>query len=187
LLEGLPFGNELLDLPFNRAKFGTIFRSEKIVLSTAQTLTVTQEAVVAALRANTHTPSESVSSFGDAGYAKAGAITTWATRAAAAADVPPLTPPAEKVIPKPVVAKDAISRNRKGQRLDAVIKHDKAEIERVRRMKMCNVHYLRDECPYGSKCTHKHDKEPSKKDLEILKVVARFACCRAGSSCDDPK
>jgi hypothetical protein len=49
------------------------------------------------------------------------------------------------------------------------------------------VHYLRHECPYGNKCTHRHDREPSKKDLEVLKVVARYACCRQGPECEDPK
>jgi hypothetical protein len=71
--------------------------------------------------------------------------------------------------------------------VDPTIKYDKTEVDRVRKMKMCNVHYLRQECPYGDKCTHKHDRKPTKQELEWLKVVARMAACRNGSGCDDPK
>jgi hypothetical protein len=186
LLEGLPFGKELLELPFTRSKFGTIFRSDKIVLTPIQTVVANRDAAAALLRSMTHTPSESVSSLGDASYAKPSAMSTWANRAAAVAAAPPPTPPSEKATPASLT-KNTIPRNRKGQRIDPLMKHDKGEVERVRKMKMCNVHYLRDECPYGNKCTHKHDRTPAKKDLEILKVVARFSCCRTGSSCDDPK
>lgn len=167
-------------------RFGTIFRSESIVPTFAQTLAVKAAAAVT-IRATTHTPTESVSSFEDAAYSKGGAVTTWANRAAAAATVTaPPSPPTENVT-KLALSKDTIPRNRKGQRLDPLNKYDREEVNRVRLLKMCNVHYLRQECPFGSKCTHKHDKEPAKKDLEVLKVVARGACCRNGSSCDDPK
>ncbi|KIW03689.1 hypothetical protein, variant [Verruconis gallopava] len=189
LLEGQPFGKELLDLPFNRSKFGTIFRSERIVPTPIGTMNGNPEvaAVGALLRSMSHTPSESISSMGESTYAKPSPV-SWANRAAAAAAavLPPPTPPIEKAIPEPT-SKDTIPRNRKGQRLDPIVKFDRAEIDRVRKMKMCNVHYLRQECPYGNKCTHKHDKDPSKRELEVLKVVARFACCRSGSSCDDPR
>ena len=205
LLEGLPFGKELLDLPYKHSKFGTIFRSEKIVAlppapiqppTPAQRIVpvngIETAAAAALLRSMNHTPSESVSSAGgdEARFSKAGAALNWAARAAAAAAHPPPTPPAEKVTPiqtNGALTKDTIPRNRKGQRIDPPVKHDKAEVERVRRMKMCNVHFLRGECPYGPKCTHKHNVEPSKKDLEILKVVARYACCRQGGGCEDPK
>ena len=148
-------------------------------------------AAAALLRSMNHTPSESVSSAGDeTRYAKPGAALNWAARAAAVAALPPPTPPAEKVIPiqqNGPLTKDTIPRNRKGQRIDPPLKHDKTEVERVKKLKMCNVHFLRGECPYGNKCTHKHNVEPSKKDLEILKIVARYACCRTGSACDDVK
>jgi hypothetical protein len=137
-----------------------------------------------------HTPSESVSSLGDAGYGKANNIATWAGRAAVAAAMPPPTPPVEKSTPEPTarpLSKDNIPRNRNGIRIDPPVKHDKSEVERVRKLKMCNVHYLRGECPYNGKCTHKHNVVPTKKDLEILKVVARYACCRAGGGCADPR
>ena len=194
LLEGLPFGKELFELPFNRSKFGTIFRSEKIVLAPIGGSTVVRSglenaAAAALLRSMSHTPSESVSSAGE-GYMKPAAVMNWATRAAVAAALPPPTPPAEKVTPSAVMGdltKETIPRNRNGQRLDPAIKHNKDEVERVRKMKMCNVHYLRGECQFGNKCTHKHDRNPSRQDLEILKVVARYACCRTGGSCDDPK
>jgi hypothetical protein len=199
-LEGLPFGKELLDLPFRRSKFGTIFRAEKLVLpaiapparlisnGTGMGTTIERTAAAVLMRSMTHTPSESVSSadMADSAYSKPSTGTGWASVAARAALRPP-TPPAEKPSTPLASTPQGISRNKAGQRLDPLMKHDKPEVERVRKLKMCNVHYLRNECPYGSKCTHKHDLQPTPKDLEVLKVVARYACCRTGPECDDPK
>lgn len=82
---------------------------------------------------------------------------------------------------------DGIPRNRKGERIDPVIKHDKDEVDRVKRMKLCNVHYLRNECPYDDACTHVHHTKPTATELKYLALVARMAPCMHGSWCEDVK
>lgn len=181
LLEGVPFEKELVTLPYKRQKFGSLFRAEKINVNAAQILGP------AAIRSLTRTPSESVSSLTESGYNKPGAISSWASKAAAAATVLPPTPPVQKTVLALPLTKETIPRNRAGQRVDPILKYDKEAVDKVRRLKMCNIHFLRNECPYGEKCTHRHDKAPTPKELEILRVVARMACCRNGSACEDPK
>ncbi|KAB8343219.1 hypothetical protein FH972_022809 [Carpinus fangiana] len=82
---------------------------------------------------------------------------------------------------------DDIPRNRKNQRIDPLIKHDKDEVERVKKMKLCNVHFLRGECPYGEQCTHVHRAKPTTTELKYLSLVARMAPCMHGSWCEDAK
>ena len=52
---------------------------------------------------------------------------------------------------------------------------------------MCNVHYLRTECPYGDASTHIHNYKPTNAELQTLRLVARMAPCMNGSECDDVK
>jgi hypothetical protein len=111
---------------------------------------------------------------------------SWATKAKAAAALPDTPPPVKAVLASPG-GSTGIPRNRKGQRVDPTCNFDKPEVDRVRKLKMCNVHYLRKECPYGDKCTHKHERVPTKSELDTLRVVARMAACRNGSSCEDVK
>lgn len=110
----------------------------------------------------------------------------WA--AVAAAKPPP--EPEQKYIPKPstVVREESIARNRAGQRIDPSCQlFDKDELNRVKRMKMCNVHYLRGTCPYGPKCSHSHDLHPSNDELLTLRLVARMSPCINGSGCQELK
>ncbi|KAE9983534.1 hypothetical protein BLS_004116 [Venturia inaequalis] len=182
LLEGVPFEKEFDTVPFTRSKFGTLFRNQKIVLpSTLPPWAVLGSDFIPARNENL-TPSDSVASA-DASFN--GPLLTWASKAKAAAAMPETPPPVKAVLAAP--GPPGIPRNRKGQRVDAGCPFDKAEVDRVRKLKMCNVHYLRHECPYGDKCTHKHDRSPTKSDLETLRVVARMAACRNGSACDDTK
>lgn len=80
-----------------------------------------------------------------------------------------------------------VPRNRKGQRVDPQIPYNKDEVNRVKKLKMCNVHFLRGECPYGDECTHIHKYKPTKQELEVLRLVARMAPCMHGSECEDAK
>ncbi|KAK5165653.1 hypothetical protein LTR04_001092 [Oleoguttula sp. CCFEE 6159] len=116
---------------------------------------------------------------------------TWA---AVAKNAPPFVPgqstlSAAKTIAQTSSAPTQIPRNRKGQRIDPSLKgmYDKDEVARIKKMKMCNVHFLRKECPYGIGCTHTHSCKPTASELETLKLVARMAPCVNGSGCDDPK
>ncbi|KAF2851548.1 hypothetical protein T440DRAFT_448823 [Plenodomus tracheiphilus IPT5] len=109
--------------------------------------------------------------------------TSWAAKAAAPA--PPLpTSPAYQ----PASREEVIARNRSGQRIDPPCKdYDKTEVDRVKKLKLCNVHFLRTECPYDDGCTHVHDFEPTKEEIRTLRLVARMAPCQNGSGCQDIK
>lgn len=59
-------------------------------------------------------------------------------------------------------------------------------MKRVKKIKMCNVHFLRNECPYDP-CTHDHDYRPNSNELQTLRYVSRLTPCKFGTACDDPK
>lgn len=108
-------------------------------------------------------------------------VNTWASTANAARTVSP--PPT----PQPTPAIATVPRNRYGQRIDPPMKYDHSDVKRVKDIHMCNVHYLRDDCPFGEDCTHDHTYKPTKNELQTLKYVARLTPCRFGSECDEIK
>ncbi|KAB2108869.1 hypothetical protein AG0111_0g2978 [Alternaria gaisen] len=106
----------------------------------------------------------------------------WAAKVAA----PP--PPVNHSSPtyKPANREEVIARNRAGQRIDPPCKdYDKIEVDRVKKIKMCNVHFLRNECPYEKNCTHLHAYKPTESEVATLRLVARMAPCSNGSGCQD--
>lgn len=106
---------------------------------------------------------------------------------AAKAAMPPPPAPASPLY-KPANRDEIIARNRLGQRVDPPCKdYDKTEVDRIKRIKMCNVHFLRDECPYADNCTHLHAYQPTESELATLRLVARMAPCTHGSGCQDIK
>lgn len=108
---------------------------------------------------------------------------SWAAKAAA----PVLAKPGQPAY-KPTSREDIIARNRSGQRIDPVSKdYDKAEVDRIKKMKMCNVHFLRNECPYENSCTHLHSYKPTVEELATLRLVARMSPCVNGSACQEVK
>jgi len=112
----------------------------------------------------------------------------WASIAAkpAVSVVPPPATTLSDSSPAKSSSVDGIPRNRKGQRIDAAIKHDKAEVDRVKKLKMCNTHFLRGFCPVKT-CPHVHDCKPTAAELTTLRLVARMAPCMNGGECDDAK
>lgn len=83
---------------------------------------------------------------------------------------------------------EVIARNRAGQRVDPPCKsYDKTEVDRIKKLKLCNVHFLRKECPYGEHCTHSHAYSPTESEIATLRLVARMAPCVYGSGCQDIK
>ena len=122
----------------------------------------------------TRTPSESTNSSGPV-------ANSWATKAGSA-------PPIQQLASPPPTPKPAtIPRNKYGQRIDTLTKFDVSETKRVQKIKMCNVHFLRKDCPYGDECTHEHAYKPNKNELETLRQIARGTPCKYGTSCDDIK
>ncbi len=108
---------------------------------------------------------------------------TWASAAMAAPPYIASPPPT----PQPTVqAAKQVSRNRYGQRIDPVTVCDPNEVKRIKKLKMCNVHFLRDDCPYDP-CTHDHFYKPTKNEMTTLRYVSRLTPCKFGSECDDLK
>ena len=107
----------------------------------------------------------------------------WAAKAAA--PPPPLITHSSPTY-KSANREEVISRNRAGQRIDPPCKdYDKIEVDRVKKIKMCNVHFLRNECPYETNCTHLHAYKPTASEVSTLRLVARMAPCSNGSGCQD--
>ncbi|OCK93109.1 uncharacterized protein K441DRAFT_567191 [Cenococcum geophilum 1.58] len=201
LLEGVPFEKELSALPFNTKKFETIFRSSKINVFDVPNgfpppfpppLRGMAQLGLGAPQNTTQqqTPTPSVSTVAPVEKfptLQAAQQSTWATKAAA----PP--PPGQSPSPTyEALSRDdnpaTISRNRAGQRVDPPVRnYDKEEVNRVKNIKMCNVHFLRGECPFGDNCTHVHRYNPTPTEVATLRLVARMAPCQNGSACEDVK
>lgn len=102
-----------------------------------------------------------------------------------------MTPPTQTASPPPTPQMSAnvikqVLRNRYGQRIDPIVSYDPNEVKRIKKLKMCNVHFLRDDCPYEP-CTHDHYYKPNKNEIATLKYVSRMTPCKFGSECDDLK
>ncbi|KAL8749798.1 MAG: hypothetical protein Q9184_006664, partial [Pyrenodesmia sp. 2 TL-2023] len=205
LLEGVPFEKELkfLQSQYSSVKFGELFRAKKInIYSPAQptsSLPPATQAVRAASDSsgaplphgvyqspyqpitNGSNPSPTLSNASVMNPKAA----SWASTATAAAQLvsPPPTP---QPAPSHPATSDEIPRNRNLQRIDPPIVYDKELVNKVRNMKLCNVHFLRNDCGYKP-CTHSHDYKLSKNELGALKAIARMVPCYYGSDCDDPK
>ena len=95
------------------------------------------------------------------------------------ASPPPTPKPVQQAIPQ-------VQRNRYGQRIDPIVQYDAHEVKRIKNLKMCNVHFLRNDCPYDP-CTHAHDHNPNKNEIATLRYVSRMTPCKFGSECDDIK
>ncbi|KAK6004966.1 hypothetical protein QM012_007745 [Aureobasidium pullulans] len=111
-------------------------------------------------------------------------ITSWAMAAkkGAAVKAPPQDVVKERELPA-----DGIRRNRKGQRIDPPTpEFKKDEVNRLKKLKLCNAHHLRRNCPYpDGKCEHDHFYKCNMRELETLKLVARMSACIHGSECSD--
>ncbi|KAF1357435.1 hypothetical protein EJ07DRAFT_128527 [Lizonia empirigonia] len=216
LLEGVPFEKELLPLPYGRKKFSGVFRDSKIVAwgnnnfvpgsqrhitdrgSPAQKVYDISTGLPGRFPAPTpqvmdswatavdlpRMPSSStVTSNGCISINSPPLMTTWAAKAAA-----PAPPVSASPAYEPADRNEVIARNRAGQRIDPPCKdYDKTEVDRVKRLKLCNVHFLRQECPFDTQCTHYHDYKPNRSELAFLRLVARMSPCQNGSGCRDVK
>ncbi|PSN66424.1 hypothetical protein BS50DRAFT_554718 [Corynespora cassiicola Philippines] len=217
LMEGVPFEKELVALPHRKKKFEGLFRDSKIsfpseaspvaggspVSSTPKNynmigglpsrfpppsrvgtpqdkdLLLDSPIPPKATLNMPRTPSTSTLASSDGIAPKM----NWAAKAAA-------PPPSRTETPvyKPANREEVVARNRLGQRVDPPSKdYDKAEVDRIKKIKMCNVHFLRQECPFGNNCTHLHAYQPTDNELNTLRLVARMAPCQNGSSCADIK
>lgn len=116
-------------------------------------------------------------------FGPAQASSSWAAKASA-----PPPPVSASPAYAPADRNEVIARNRAGQRIDPPCKdYDKTEVDRIKKLKLCNVHFLRQECPYEMQCTHKHTYQPNRSEIATLRLVARMSPCSMGSACQDYK
>ena len=110
---------------------------------------------------------------------------SWAIKAISGPPVQYGSPPPT---PQPTpLNMNTVPRNKYGQRIDPMVSYDKSEVKRVQKIHMCNVHFLRNDCPYGDECSHSHSYKPNKNELLTLRCVARQTPCHFGTACDDMK
>ncbi|KAI9828803.1 MAG: hypothetical protein M1832_001908 [Thelocarpon impressellum] len=201
LIEGTPFEKELVKLApyFKATKLERVFRSSKIVVQPPQQqlqqlqqqqqqlqqrqlafLQQTQAQQIVYQSPHIARTVSSSTTNSSAGSVSTGPL-SWVSAATTLSGSPPPTPKATKAAP------NEIPRNRSGQRVDPDVKYDRYDIKRVKALKMCNVHFLRGDCGYGSDCTHSHSHKPTSSEMGTLKQIARLAPCRMGSDCSDPR
>lgn len=142
LLEVTSPEDSVRELPFEKTRFDTLFET-KVERYVAQAEDLTLSRQLSDLNMNEikdFTPAKAIKVAPAAQVASASASPSpariWASIAAKPAA--PITPPAvtRPATPATIKASDGIARNRKGQRLDPVFKHDKAEVDRVKKLKV---------------------------------------------------
>ncbi|KAK5098303.1 hypothetical protein LTS08_006436 [Lithohypha guttulata] len=93
------------------------------------------------------------------------------------------SPPLAKALPLKSVA-----RNKHGQRVDKVddsIPYQ--ELQRIKKMKLCNIYYLTGKNACDGSCNHSHTYPLKSHEKSILKEVARMTPCYYKLECDDPE
>ncbi|KAJ5558970.1 hypothetical protein N7461_002942 [Penicillium sp. DV-2018c] len=80
-----------------------------------------------------------------------------------------------------------VERNKYGQRVDRLdfTRINPPELNKLKKLKLCNYHFLLGECPNEENCYHDHDRKLSRQELHILSAIARMTPCRFGLDCDD--
>lgn len=183
LIEGAPFERELESIKssYRVTKFADLFRTSKIVTHATNLKGTTLSAPLAVRSPNppattlTRTSTNTTSS-------SATATTSWASISATPGDV-------KISASKPSTPVPTVERNKYGQRIDRLdLKNiPKEELNRVKKMKLCNVHFLLGECPNDENCYHDHTHKLTKSERVILQAIARMTPCHYGPDCDDPK
>lgn len=97
------------------------------------------------------------------------------------------TPPPTKDAPTAKATPSSVPRNKYGQRVDAVDNTvPYQELQRIKKMKLCNVYYLQGKTACNGGCNHSHTYPISSHEKKILREVARMTPCRNRLDCDDP-
>ncbi|KAJ5279118.1 hypothetical protein N7478_004490 [Penicillium angulare] len=193
LVEGITFDKELdaVNGSFRIAKFPEIFRSSKI----APIYVAPWKTSLPSRSLLTPSPSQQLSNPPP--------LSRTSTNTSASGLGAPLsisTPPVVKSNESPdfqvVRSKTSgstpvrsVERNKYGQRVDRLdfksIPRD--DLNRLKKLKLCNYYFLLGECPNEENCYHDHDRKLTKQELHILSAIARMTPCRFGLECDDPE
>jgi hypothetical protein len=164
LIEGIPFEKEIAVLPYPKTKFTGLFRNTKMNPLGVQNYTTnngfpshlpsSRSSSLYSLKGNSPDLGKVSMNLTRSSTPAVKSPMNWAAKAAAPPLPSPITAPA-KPVPEVYKLEETIQRNRAGQRVDPpTCKYDKAEVERIKKIKMCNVHFLKKECPYDEACTH---------------------------------
>ncbi|TGO23095.1 hypothetical protein BPAE_0144g00150 [Botrytis paeoniae] len=165
LLEGPPFAKELAIMKekFLVARFPGVFRNTKLSVRRVSLPTTPPRS------STPDTPS-------------------YATRVLSndVSDAVSMEESSDSSVAVPVRSKYAVLRNRKGQRLDAIISPPSSLITVMRNTKHCNVFHILGECPY-EKCSFLHGKRLDKKAIDARRFISRFKPCPSKLNCEDEK
>ncbi|EEH35608.2 C-x8-C-x5-C-x3-H type zinc finger protein [Paracoccidioides lutzii Pb01] len=198
LIEGIPFERELalIKASYRVTKFEELFRTSKIITNlhlwndrnaaNNSSNAAPSSAPLTALSSNAPVSSNlaRVPSNSTIPLNRATTPSTWAATTAAGAQGPftdlTTSKPSSPSPPK-------VERNKYGQRVDRLDFKSipKDELNRVKKLKLCNLYYLLGDCPNLS-CYHTHDHKLTKNERMVLHAVARMTPCRFGTECDDP-
>lgn len=192
VIEGAPLDKDMMALPLQIKKFPTLFHAGKVAIpgqSNSPRERVDTPGMALNATSNVFTP-RTGSADSRAGTAspqplRAGGAPTWAAITTKNAHKPLTDIP--RSTPEPA---NAVKRNRRGQRLDVELEFDYDEVQRVKRLKACNQHFIGAGCCHFNagrkdKCPHNHDVKFTQQDLKWLRAVARETPCKRGHECTD--
>ncbi|EEH04293.1 C-x8-C-x5-C-x3-H zinc finger protein [Histoplasma capsulatum G186AR] len=199
LIEGVPFERELVPIKasYRVTKFEELFRTSKINTNSLSwndrngtnnnPMSIPSSTPLSVLSANTPGNNNNLARIpSNSTIPSNGTNTppTWAATTAAGAHGPftdlTTSKPSSPAPPK-------VERNKYGERVDRLDFKTipKDELNRVKKLKLCNLYYLLGDCPNLS-CYHTHDHKLTKNERTVLHAVARMTPCRFGTDCDDP-
>lgn len=92
----------------------------------------------------------------------------------------------QAVLQAPTAPRNFVRRPR---REDPPPHPDRALVDRMKALKLCNNHFLNRDCVRGAQCSHDHTYKGgnlSEDESEALRSVARMAPCNNGTSCTRP-
>ncbi|RMD44972.1 hypothetical protein DV735_g50, partial [Chaetothyriales sp. CBS 134920] len=196
LVESVPFEKELehLQSQFHSARFDSIFCKTS---PSALAAIARPKPAAAVLPVLTRVESNKTTANSSASSTPA---PNWATITAAVPPAPPglkalasgsaassASKTGSKVVTKPGKPRTILT-NRFGQRIDDTDSTiPNYEIQRVKKLKLCNLYYLqgKDMCP-SSSCTHRHDYPISNSERRTLREVARMTPCYFRTECENP-
>ncbi|CEJ58255.1 C-x8-C-x5-C-x3-H type zinc finger protein [Penicillium brasilianum] len=194
LVEGVTFERELdaVKSSYRIAKFPDVFRSAKMAPAWAA---APWKSTLPTRSVLTPSPSRQFSNLSNPPALSRTSTNTSASGVALSVSTPnPIDNPPDfqqVVRPKPTgsTAPKTVERNKYGQRVDRLdfksIPRD--DLNRLKKLKLCNYHFLLGECPNEEYCYHDHDRKLTKQELHILTAIARMTPCRFGLECDDPE
>lgn len=192
LLEGVPFEKDLaaLQAKFKSVRFDTIFRSAKlsppkpppgVVLPT---ITKGDSTRTSSTNSASSTPQLNWATV--TAQAKPASVTPDTNSSPATITAKPVKQVTSNTSSSIKTSSKGISTNRLGQRVDRTDDSiANYEIQKVKKLKLCNTFYLQGQKCTSSHCTHRHDYPISNWERKCLREVARMTPCYYRTECED--